>query len=114
MASATPQQQQQAEKVLQTHIQTVAGEKPNSKLYAPSFQSFLADEKIIFKGCSAKTCKVKIKSQKMPHKIDLWKASIEVEKLSKKGEKTNISQRPGCYFIQNKKIVSYMEDCEGR
>ncbi len=113
MASATPQQQQ-AEKVLQTHIQTVAGAKTNSKLYAPSFQSFLPDEKIIFQGCSAKTCKVKIKSNKMPHKIDLWKASIEVEISSKQGKKTKISQRPGCYFIQNKKLVSYMEDCEGR
>ena len=91
----------------------MAGKSVKEELYAPSFQTFLDDEKLIFKDCSAKKCRVKIKSEKMPHKINLWKAHVEVEKTAN-GNKSKISQRSGCYFVENNKIVTYMEDCEDR
>jgi hypothetical protein len=104
--------QKEAESLLQKHILTVSG-KPLSSSYASSFQVFIEDEKLIFKDCQNKKCLVKVQSKKMQHKSNLWKLKAEVTVVSR-GKKTTIQQRQGCYFVENKKLVTYVEDCDGR
>lgn len=104
---------QKVDKTVQSYFSQLHAEKIDEALLEQSFVSTYTMDKTLFVKCKKNECKVETQIIKNPKKENLYRVNVKVTYKEKK-KTVEIQSRKGCYFVENLKMKSYMEDCDGK